>query len=80
MKELFVTLRNWRIVVLSALFTTALFFILGDCDNMLFFIFGKCFGFGLAYATSRLYKRWYAMGKLNELDTLTAAVVGPQKK
>lgn len=80
MKELFTPLKNWRIIVLAVLFSAAALFILGDCDNMLYFIFAKCLGLALAFATSRLHKYWNTLGRLKELDALTAAVVGPQKK
>lgn len=70
MKELFTPFRNWRVIVLAVLMMVAAVFILGECDDMGYFLFTKVIGSGLAYIIYRLGKYWDAKGKINELKAL----------
>ena len=70
MKELFIPFKNWRIHVLFVLAITALFLIIGECDDTSTFLITKGIGFSLAYIIYRLGKYWNAKGKINELMAL----------
>lgn len=74
MKKYFIPYLNWRVHVLTLLAMVALVLLAGDTDescSILYFLFIKVVGFGVAYITYRLGKYWYAKGKLKELDYIT---------
>lgn len=70
MKELFIPFRNWRVCVLLILSMPAIVLVLGDCDDLGYFLLTKGIGFSLVYIIYRLGKYWNSKGQINELMAL----------
>lgn len=60
--------RNWRIVVLTLMFSLTLLLAMADVDNFALLVATKILAVILGYLTNKLSKSWDKEGYLKELE------------